>query len=67
VKRCYVHGRLTKERLAAELEAGYVLTDVVRNGHSGGDVAYFRAGTPEELAFCRAELAKGKAAGIVGG
>ena len=67
MKRVYCDGRLTKEKLAAELEAGNVLTDVVRGRFGWGDVAYFRAGTPEELAFCRAELAKGKAAGIVGG
>ena len=56
VKRCYVDGALTHKKLRAELDNGFVLTDNVRNGHSGGDVAYFRRGTAAEIAECREKL-----------
>ena len=55
--RAYCDGPLTKAMLAAQLDKGYVLTDVVRRGYSGGDVAYYRKGTDEEIAMCRAKLA----------
>lgn len=55
--RVYVTGTLTKAKLAAKLDLGLVCTDVIPNGHSGGDVAYFRAGTDEEIADCRRRLA----------
>jgi hypothetical protein len=51
--RVYCDGQLTKEQLATRLDNGYVCTDVVRNGYSGGDVVYFREGTPEEVEHCR--------------
>lgn len=57
-ERCYCEGHVTKPYLAAKLDRGLVCTDVVRNGYSGGDVVYFRAGTPEEIANCRELLAK---------
>lgn len=59
--RHYLNGAITQDYLAAKLDAGLVLTDLVRGGHSGGDVAYFREGTPAEIADCRARLEAGKA------
>jgi hypothetical protein len=56
--RVYCDGKLTKQLLAAKLDKGLVLTDNVPHGYSGGDVAYFREGTPEEIEFCRAKLAE---------
>jgi len=57
--RVYCKGALTKEQLAAKLDNGFVCTDVVRNGYSGGDVAYFREGTQEEIEWCRNKMLNG--------
>lgn len=54
--RAYCDGKVTKEYLAMKLDAGLVCTDLIQNGHSGGDVVYFREGTPEEIADCRKRL-----------
>jgi hypothetical protein len=55
--RVYCKGKLTKALLAAQLDDGMVCTDNVSGGGPGGcDVAYFRPGTPEEIAFCRAKM-----------
>lgn len=56
-ERVYCDGHITKQQLAAKLDRGLVCTDVVRNGYSGGDMAYFRDGTPEEIEQCRALMA----------
>jgi hypothetical protein len=61
--RVYCHGALTKDLLAAKLDDGLVLIDVVRNGYLGGDVAYFRAGTDAEIASLRALAATDSLAG----
>jgi hypothetical protein len=58
VIRAYCDGKATKEYLAMKLDEGLVCTDYIHNGHSGGDVLYFREGTPEEIADCRARLNK---------
>ncbi len=55
--RVYCDGQLTKTMLAAKLDEGFVLTDLVHRGYSGGDVAYFRAGTAEEIERLRRTLA----------
>lgn len=56
MKRTYCEGTLTKQMLAAQLDVGFVLVDLVRNGYSGGDVAYYREGTPAEIESCRSLL-----------
>jgi hypothetical protein len=56
--RAYCNGKVTKEYLAAKLDMGLVCTDHIPDGHSGGDVVYFREGTPEEIADCRRRLNK---------
>lgn len=53
MRRVYCDGAISKATLAAQLDGGFVATDVVRNGHGSGDVAYFRKGTPEEIEYCR--------------
>lgn len=59
MKRVYCNGTLTKATLAAELDEGFVCVDVVRKGQGGrNDVAYFREGTPEEIALARDLMAK---------
>lgn len=55
--RVYCKGALTKTQLAAKLDEGLVLVDNIRNGYSGGDVAYFRAGTEAEILYCRTLMA----------
>ena len=55
-RRVYVRGSISKEILAAQLDAGYVCTDFVPRGHRGGDVAYFRKGGEAEIAECRETL-----------
>lgn len=57
--RVYCNGTLTKAQLAAKLDEGYVLIDVVRDGYRGGDVAYFRQGTPDEIEDCRRRMTAG--------
>lgn len=54
--RVYCDGKLTQELLAKKLDKGLVLVDLIPHGYSGGDVAYFRTGTPEEIEFCRAKM-----------
>ncbi len=56
-KRCYIDGPLTTAKLVLELDNGFALTHLVKRGHSGGDVAYFRHATPEEIADCRSRMA----------
>jgi hypothetical protein len=60
--RVYCDGALSKLTLAAKLDEGLVLTDVVRRGYTGGDVAYFRKGTPIELDECRQQMERARAA-----
>jgi hypothetical protein len=55
--RVYCKGRLTQSMLADYLDQGLVCTDVVPKGCGDGDVAYFREGTPDEIAWCRNRLA----------
>lgn len=59
--RCYVDGRVTPKYLAAKRDQGLVLTDLVPRGYLGGDVAYFREGTPDEIRECRERMANAKA------
>lgn len=66
-QRVYCNGKLTKEQrlklMADKLNQGLVCTGYVVGGQGGiltkqkNDVAYFREGTPEDIAFCRAALA----------
>ena len=62
-RRVYCNGQLSRDTLRAQLDAGYVCTDVVRKGQGGrNDVAYFRKGTDAEIAQCREMLAKSETA-----
>ncbi len=54
--RVYCDGALSKATLKSKLDEGFVLTDVIRNGCMGGDVAYFRQGTAEEIEDCRSRM-----------
>lgn len=49
MKRVYCDGSLSKSTLADQLDAGFVLIDLIKGGYLKGDVAYFREGTPEEI------------------
>lgn len=65
--RIYCDGILSPERkrklMQDQLDKGMVCTGYVVGGQGGiltkkkNDVAYFRDGTPEEIAACRAMLA----------
>jgi hypothetical protein len=63
--RLYCEGSLSRAILAAKLDRGLVLTDVVRNGYGGGDVAYFRPGTAAEIEDCRRRLRAGLGANTI--
>ncbi len=60
--RAYCDGKVTPRYLAAKLDLGLVATDLIPNGHSGGDIVYFRQGTPEEIADCRRRMDEASAA-----
>lgn len=61
MRRVYCDGPLTRKQLASQLDEGYVLTEKILKGYHGGDVAYFRKGTPEEIERCRKMLADSEA------
>lgn len=67
IQRVYCEGALSKALLASKLDEGLVLTDNVRRGYSGGDVAYFRAGTPGEIADCRRLMVESSKSASSGG
>lgn len=56
-RRAYFPRANTQQVLAAKLDEGFVLIDLVRGGGPNGtDVGYFRKGTEAEIADCRQRM-----------